>query len=268
MTTTDKHFSPGRWAIIAIVFVFVLAVLAWATMEQRKSIYKTAEELGGCKTFIECVQKAGLSGILEKDGPFSVFIPTDEAFSNLSSEQLTKILNNKSALTALLLYHMVPKTMTPTEMENYKDCMTCTVPQTSISCTETSYGKGKCVRTAVPCTNGMIYLIDSVQIPPFLNNKTDNASGTGQNSSSQNNTQNGQAPVASESLTIIESVQTTPGTGQNTAPAPDAGNSAKKADTPVKTTVAPSGSDQKSTPANSPAVAPKTAEPEKTQPAK
>lgn len=288
MTTTDKHFSPGRWALLAIVFVLVLGVLAWATMEQRKSIYKTANELGGCKTFVECIQKAGLSGILEKDGPFSVFIPTDEAFSKVSPEELTKLLNNKSALTALLLYHMVPKTMTQTEMGNFKDCMTCTVPQTSIACSETSYGKGKCVQAAVPCTNGVIYLIDSVQFPPFLGNENNQkaASGdksgntadssTGQKSQSGTNGNGGQGQTASESLTIIESIQTEGGNGSGqTAATSTKDSGADKSGKAIPNSGAKAEKDAVKTPVkesassgNSSAAASEKSEPAKQEPKK
>ncbi|MDO4586665.1 MAG: fasciclin domain-containing protein [Planctomycetia bacterium] len=172
MTTGEEHkcvcHRLGRWALLAIILVLALGVLSWATMEQRKNIIKTAQEMKECETFVSCAEKAGLTGVLEKDGPFTVFIPTNEAFQKLSSEQLSDLLNNKSALTTLLLYHLIPQRMTPAEMKEAQDCMTCTVPQTAISCTENTYGKANCIRNAIPCTNGVIYLIDTVQIPPFL----------------------------------------------------------------------------------------------------
>lgn len=175
MTTGEEHKCVcnrlGRWAILAIILVLALGVLSWATMEQRKNIIKTAQEMKECDTFVSYAEKAGLTGVLEKDGPFTVFIPTNEAFQKLSSEELSDLLNNKSALTTLLLYHLVPQRMTASQMKEAQDCMTCTVPQTAISCTENTYGKANCIRSAIPCTNGVIYLIDNVQIPPFL---TDN----------------------------------------------------------------------------------------------
>lgn len=206
MNTTEKqNCSSGRWTLLAVVIVFALAVIAWATMEQRKNILKTAEEMGECKTFVECVQKAGLSGVLEKDGPFSVFVPTDAAFAKMSPEQLTNLLNNKSALTALLLYHMVPKRLTPEEMENLESCMTCTVPQTSIACSSQSYGSANCIKAALPCTNGVIFLIDSVQVPTALSKQ--------------------QPLVEAEEITITETNSPSATTGSNQD---QSGDSAKK----------------------------------------
>ncbi|MDO5580210.1 MAG: fasciclin domain-containing protein [Planctomycetia bacterium] len=225
MNTTEKHnCSAGRWTLLAVVLVFALAVIAWATMEQKKNILKTAEEIGECKTFVECVQKAGLSGVLEKDGPFSVFIPTDTAFAKLSSEQLTNLLNNKSALTALLLYHMVPKRLTPEEMENLESCMTCTVPQTSIACTSKSFGTGNCIKAALPCTNGVIFLIDSVQVPSALNNPP--------------------AVLETEEISITETSGSSPaaGSGSNDSKNSENQSSGKNAEKPAPS---PKGSESK-----------------------
>ena len=160
----------GKWTIIAVVLVLAVGVLSWATMEQRKSIAKTVSEMEDCKTFASCIEKAGLSGVLENDGPFTVFVPNNAAFEKMNPEELTKLLDNKSALTAVLLYHMVPKVLTAAEMNNLGDCMTCTVPQSAIACSANSYGKSKCVKSEIPCSNGCIFIIDAVQMPSFLTN--------------------------------------------------------------------------------------------------
>ncbi|MDO5554302.1 MAG: fasciclin domain-containing protein [Planctomycetia bacterium] len=181
MTTTEKCTTGhclGKWTALTLVIVLALAVVGWATLEQRKNILKTAEGMESCSTFVECVRKAGLANVLEKDGPFSVFAPTDEAFSKIGKEQLTQLLDNKSALTALLLYHLVPRAMNVDEMNNIEDCMTCTVPQTAIPCSQHTYGKAKLIRSAVPCTNGVIYVIDSVQVPPFMAGEDDTLDAT------------------------------------------------------------------------------------------
>ncbi|MDO5565266.1 MAG: fasciclin domain-containing protein [Planctomycetia bacterium] len=201
MTNTEKCacHSIGRWGLLTIVLVLALGVLGWATLEQRKSIMKTAGEMKNCSTFVECVEKAGLGGVLEKDGPFSVFVPTNEAFEKIPADQLKSLLDNKSALTALLLYHMVPKKMSSSEMENQKNCLTCTVPQTSITCSEHKYGQGTCTGAPVPCTNGVIFFIDTVQIPAFLNTK--GSAGT-----------NGTPAVVEEAeVTVVEEIDGTPG---------------------------------------------------------
>lgn len=160
----------GKWTVIAVVLVLAVGVLSWATMEQRKSIAKTVAEMKECSTFASCIEKAGLSGVLEKDGPFTVFVPTNEAFEQIKSGELKNLLDNKSALTAVLLYHMVPKNLTAAEMENLGDCMTCTVPQSAIACSANTFGKGKCIKNEIPCSNGSIFIIDTVQFPPFLTN--------------------------------------------------------------------------------------------------
>ena len=206
MSNTEKNSCGhlGRWTVLTIAIVLALGVLGWATMEQQKSIMRTVSGMKECGTFVDCVEKAGLSGVLEKDGPFSVFIPTNEAFAKLSPSQLKSLLDNKSALTALLLYHMVPKKISSTEMQNLSNCLTCTVPQTSIACTEHTYGQGNCTGQAIPCTNGVIFLIDSVQIPAFLE-------------SNQTAAQKGNTAVVEETdITVVE--QSAAGNASNAQP--------------------------------------------------
>lgn len=225
MNNSEKNVcsSMGRWGILTIALVLALGVLGWATLEQRKSIMKTAAEMKNCSTFSECVEKAGLSGVLEKDGPFSVFVPTNDAFEKIPADQLKSLLNNKSALTALLLYHMVPKKLSVAEMENLKNCLTCTVPQTSIACSERKYGQGNYTGAPVPCTNGVIFFIDSVQIPAFLN------------TSNSANTNGTPAVVEDTQISVVEAIDNTSGKSSGNKADAKSGTDSKESNSDSRT---------------------------------
>jgi uncharacterized surface protein with fasciclin (FAS1) repeats len=55
------------------------------------------------------LKAAGLDEILDEDGPFTVFIPTEEAFTTWSGLNLPALLKprNKNELRSMLTYHIV-----------------------------------------------------------------------------------------------------------------------------------------------------------------
>ncbi len=169
-TETQDHARPfyRRWGAFALVLALTLGALFWATTQGRKNLVKTAASLPECSTFVELVDKAGMTSVLAEDGPFTVFIPTNEAFAKLPQDRLAKIANDRSALSAVLLYHMSPETLSAKELARPGERKTCVVPATSISVSSQNYGDASFVRKNVPCVNGIVYVVDAVQIPPFM----------------------------------------------------------------------------------------------------
>ncbi len=157
-----------RWGATALVLALAVGALFWATSQRRKNVMKTAASFPECSTFVELVDKAGMTTVLAEDGPFTVFIPTNEAFAKIPRERLTKIANDRSALSAVLLYHMSPETLSSKELARAGEHKTCVVPATSIAASSEKYGDASYVRKNVPCVNGVVYVVDAVQIPPFM----------------------------------------------------------------------------------------------------
>ena len=169
-TEIKEHDRPFycRWGALALVLALTLGALFWATTQRRKDVMKTAASFPECSTFVDLVDKAGMTSVLAEDGPFTVFIPTNEAFAKIPRDRLTKIANDRSALSAVLLYHMSPETLTSKELARPAERKTCVVPATSISASSQNYGDASYVRKDVPCVNGIVYVVDAVQIPPFM----------------------------------------------------------------------------------------------------
>lgn len=61
-------------------------------------------------TLVAAVKAAGLVGVLEGPGPFTVFAPTNEAFAALPAGTVPTLLQpaNKAKLVQVLTYHVVP----------------------------------------------------------------------------------------------------------------------------------------------------------------
>ena len=93
---------------------FVLSLLLVMSMSAQKisednSIVKNASLSDSHKTLVKAVKAAGLVETLDSEGPFTVFAPTDKAFSKVPSETLNALLKpeNKDKLKSILTYHVL-----------------------------------------------------------------------------------------------------------------------------------------------------------------
>lgn len=66
------------------------------------------------QTLVAAVTAAGLVDTLKGPGPFTVFAPTDEAFSKLPAGTVEALLKDIPKLTSILTYHVVPQSVRPT----------------------------------------------------------------------------------------------------------------------------------------------------------
>ncbi len=79
-------------------------------MLANKDIVSNAVNSDDNKTLVAAVKAAGLVATLQGPGPFTVFAPTDEAFSALPAGTVETLVKpeNKATLTKILTYHVVP----------------------------------------------------------------------------------------------------------------------------------------------------------------
>ena len=59
------------------------------------------------KSFSDAVTAAGLEDTLKGDGPFTLFIPTNEAFAKIPKDKLDKLMANKEELTKFVELHII-----------------------------------------------------------------------------------------------------------------------------------------------------------------
>jgi len=89
-----------------------------APMYPSKNIVENAVNSKDHKTLVAAVKAAGLVPTLQSDGPFTVFAPTDAAFSKLPAGTVDNLLKpeNKQQLTSVLTYHVVPGRIDASEL--------------------------------------------------------------------------------------------------------------------------------------------------------
>ena len=101
-------------AIVAFAFVGTAfaadPMVGGAAMSANKNIVQNAVNSKDHTTLVAAVKAGGLVDTLEGKGPFTVFAPTNEAFSALPDGTVDNLLKpeNKKELDKILTYHVVP----------------------------------------------------------------------------------------------------------------------------------------------------------------
>lgn len=131
-----------------------------------KSIIDTATEAGNFKTLLDAVKRAGLVDTLKGKGPYTIFAPSDDAFSKLPRQELDRILNDRKQLSKILTYHVVPGKVMAQDVTKLKSAKTVQGQEIKI---DTSKGvrvnDAQVTRQDIECSNGVIHVIDRVIMP-------------------------------------------------------------------------------------------------------
>jgi uncharacterized surface protein with fasciclin (FAS1) repeats len=120
-------------------------------------------------TLTTALQAAGLTETLQGTGPYTVFAPTNEAFAALPQDTLQKLLEprNRATLRRILTYHVVNGQVTSagqaTTLANQPVNVQLDSGSNQITVNNTR------VIQPVQTSNGVIYAINEVLIPPDVN---------------------------------------------------------------------------------------------------
>lgn len=136
---------------------------------EKKDIIDTAVAAGQFKTLAAALQAADLVDALKGKGPFTVFAPTDEAFSNLPKGTVEGLLKpeSKAALTGILTYHVVSGTVDAGKVVKLTNATTLNGQRIDIAVKDggVMVDKAKVLVTDIECSNGIIHVIDAVILP-------------------------------------------------------------------------------------------------------
>ena len=123
-TSAALALGLGSLAAIPTFAEEMTRMVGGAAMYPSKTIVQNAVNSKDHTTLVAAVKAAGLVPTLESPGPFTVFAPTNEAFSKLPAGTVETLLKpeNKDKLTGILTYHVVAGRLTTHDLrEKIKD---------------------------------------------------------------------------------------------------------------------------------------------------
>ncbi len=137
--------------------------------KQSHTIVDVAKEAKIFNTLLAVVKAADLEETLQGKGPFTVFAPTDEAFSKIPADTLKTLLQkeNINTLREILLYHVVAEKLPAGKVLKMKHLDTVAGKKVKI------WMQGKMamindatiIKTDIDASNGIVHVIDTVLIP-------------------------------------------------------------------------------------------------------
>lgn len=163
--------NTGKTALIALFTIALFTVVSSNAFaggkKSSKNIVETALAAGNFNTLAKALTEAGLVGELQKEGPFTVFAPTDEAFSRLPKGTLENLLKDKETLKKVLLYHVVSGKVMASDVVNLKSATTLEGDDVKIKTVDGNVmiNNAKVIKADVGASNGVIHVIDTVLIP-------------------------------------------------------------------------------------------------------
>jgi transforming growth factor-beta-induced protein len=118
--------------------------------------------------FEALIKAAGLADNLEKDGPFTVFAPTDAAIASLE----TFSAGSEATVTEILLYHIINGQYYSQDLSNYGTLPTLLGEHVAITVRggqiilNDMNNSVAITMTDVEAENGIIHIVDTVLMPP------------------------------------------------------------------------------------------------------
>lgn len=133
------------------------------------------------ETLVTAVKAADLVETLQGDGPFTVFAPTNKAFTDLPKGTVDTLLEaeNKEKLKGILTYHVVSGKLDAAAVADaikkgdgkatlktvQGDELTASLDGESVIITDAKGGKSTVANADVMASNGVIHVIDAVLMP-------------------------------------------------------------------------------------------------------
>jgi uncharacterized surface protein with fasciclin (FAS1) repeats len=135
----------------------------------QKNVVQVAVGSADHSTLVTAVTTAGLVDVLSNVGPFTVFAPVNAAFDALPAGTVDNLLKpeSKGALTNILEYHVYVGVIRESMIQdgmvlNQVNGQNVTLNKTGTDITI----NGAKVLGTVPASNGIVYVIDKVLLPP------------------------------------------------------------------------------------------------------
>lgn len=137
--------------------------------ESQKNVVQVAIASPDHKTLVAALQAAEYVDALSNAGPFTVFAPTDEAFAKLPAGTVEDLVKpeNKEKLREILEYHVYVGVIRENMLKNGMSLNQVNGKNVTLSKEgEKAQVNGAAILGAVQTTNGIIYVIDQVLLPP------------------------------------------------------------------------------------------------------
>ena len=166
--------------LFLLALLFIVPATAHAQSEPEKDILDIASESGNFRVLIAYLKAAGLDETLKGDGPFTIFAPSDSAFVKIPLPKIKELRDDPDGdLTDILLYHGIEGKVTAVDILEFIDEDVDSLNGLQLAITEEDgvvmVNGAAIIATDIEASNGIIHVIDTVLVPPAIEDAWGNA---------------------------------------------------------------------------------------------
>jgi transforming growth factor-beta-induced protein len=171
---STKLFS-AMVAALVILSMFGASSVAFAQTQTTTAAAKPTQTMAqilenntNFTKFVSLLNKANLTSVLSGPGNYTVFAPDNAAFAKVNASTLASLQNNSTALTNLLLYHVLYEKLLESNFTGNGTLTTFngfSLPY-SVNGTTIKVDNATVTKADINATNGVIDVINGVLIPP------------------------------------------------------------------------------------------------------
>ena len=137
---------------------------------ESHSLLDLARQSPNLSTFVQLMETAGLTDDLKTEGSYTLFAPTNEAFSKVSQEDLENLLlpQNKNKLSEILMVHILPNEVASTSFNSTQRISLANdryIPITTQTGNQVTVGGANIIVSDIEASNGVIHVVDNVILP-------------------------------------------------------------------------------------------------------
>lgn len=134
-------------------------------MTEKLNLVETIANNDKFSTFSRMIGTSKAADLFSGPGPFTVFVPTNDAFAKVPDDQMNSLLKeeNQPKLKALLSYHIVPGKLMAANLASLGRAKTTAGPEVQFSDSNgLAINGSKLQARNIEATNGVIHVIDTV----------------------------------------------------------------------------------------------------------
>ncbi|MDA7500591.1 fasciclin domain-containing protein [Akkermansiaceae bacterium] len=179
MITLSKNFNHRELTFLKLQFgsVFLYFLLAICSINQSnaadpaeaKTVGRVIGQRADLSLFLKVLEKTELGSAFSERTDFNntIFVPNNKAFESLPAGAIETLLDprNDDRLEEVFNYHAISRAEPAFELEKYRTLQTKSGQWISIDYSKGIIGDAKFTGEVIPCSNGVIYVIDKVLTP-------------------------------------------------------------------------------------------------------
>lgn len=166
---------------IALLTSLMAATLAASTVQAVEAMPLQSKDAHDSNTIVSIastndsfdvltalLKHAKLIGVLNGETEFTVFAPTDDAFGRLPAGTIESLFQpeNKELLTTILTYHVVPGSVSSTQLSSGEVDSVAGIPLTVSVGSGVMVNDASVVKADIEASNGIIHVVNQVLLPP------------------------------------------------------------------------------------------------------